>query len=68
MQKIKRIAFSDTQVKERLETMVVVWAMREDRKALSDFPYVKWVLTIFFVTPNHEINQTITGYFDASDF
>lgn len=66
--KMERVTFADEMVRTKLEKMVLVRLMREDRKSLEDFPYVKWVPTMFFVAPNLEIKTTITGYFDANDF
>ncbi|PHS34354.1 MAG: thioredoxin family protein [Sulfurovum sp.] len=66
--KMKQRTLSDEGVEKRLEKFVVVKVMREDAKAMSVLPQINGVPTIFFMTAQKEVLESIVGYFDVTDF
>jgi len=66
--KMKHRTLSDEGVEKRLEKFVVVKVMREDSIAMSLLPQINGVPTIFFMTSDKEVIQTVVGYFDVMDF
>lgn len=66
--KMKQRTLSDEGVEKRLEKFVVVKVMREDHKAMSILPQIDGVPTIFFMTAQKEMIESVVGYFDVTDF
>ena len=66
--KMKRRTLSNSEVKKRLNSFILVKVFKENREAIKDLPQVRFVPTVFFLTPKKEIIQTVTGYFEVADF
>ena len=66
--KMKNRTFVNPKVLKRLSHLETFKVMRDDHKTLQEFPYVRGVPTIFFVTPDKKIIGRIVGYVDAGDF
>lgn len=66
--KMKHRTLSDESVEKKLEPYIVVKVMREDPKSMAALPEVKGVPTIFFMTKDKAVLETVIGYFDVLDF
>jgi len=66
--KMKRKTLSNAEVQQKLNSFILVKVFKENVKAIKDLPQVRFVPTIFFLTPQKEIIETVTGYFGVEDF
>jgi len=66
--KMKYQTLSDESVEKKLEPYILVKVRREDSKAMAALPQVKGVPTIFFMTKDKAVLETVIGYFDVPDF
>jgi len=55
-------------ISQRLKNFVLVKVDKEGEEARFELPEVKYVPTIFFMTPKKKIVQRVTGYFNVLDF
>ena len=65
--KMQYKTLADDEVSRRLEKFVLVKIDRDGSDA-KELPFVKYVPTIYFMTPQKKILERITGYFSVSDF
>jgi len=66
--KMKQHTLNDENVTQRLKPYIAVKVMREEVKAVKDFPVIHGVPTIFFLTADKKIIERVVGYFGAGDF
>ncbi len=66
--KMKNRTFINPNVVQRLLQIEVVKVKRDDYDTLQDFPSIRGVPTIFFITPDKKIVGQIVGYVDPVDF
>jgi thioredoxin-related protein len=66
--KMKHRTLADENVQKKLESYITVKVMREDEDAVKDLPMIDGVPTIFFMTPQKELIETVVGYFNVEDF
>ncbi len=66
--KMKHRTLADENVQKKLESYITVKVMREDEDAVKDLPIIHGVPTIFFMTPQKEVIQSVVGYFNVEDF
>jgi thioredoxin-related protein len=66
--RMKNRTLINPEVVERLTQIEIVKVMRDDYEVLQDFPYIRGVPTIFFITPDKKIIEQIIGYVDVTDF
>lgn len=66
--KMKHRTLADENVQKKLESYITVKVMREDEDAVKDLPIIDGVPTIFFMTPQKELIETVVGYFNVEDF
>jgi len=66
--KMKYRTLGDENVQKRLASYIVVKVMREDEKAVEDLPIIEGVPTIFFMTPEKKVIESVVGYFVVEDF
>ncbi|MEA3418994.1 MAG: thioredoxin family protein [Campylobacterota bacterium] len=65
--KMEHRTLEDDVVSKRLEKYVLVKIDREGKDA-KQLPAVKYVPTIFFMSPEKKIRERVTGYFNVLDF
>ena len=66
--KMKYRTLGDEIVQNRLANYTVVKVMREDPKALKDLPAINGVPTIFFMTADKKVIESVVGYYNVEDF
>ncbi len=66
--KMKHRTLADENVSERLKPYIAVKVMREDKEAVKDLPMIHGVPTIFFMTADKKVIETVVGYFGVGDF
>ncbi len=66
--KMKSTTFINPKVVQRLLQVEVVKVIRDDYDTLQDFPSIRGVPTIFFITPDKKIVGQIVGYVEPVDF
>jgi len=66
--KMKNRTLSNKNVDRRLKSYIAVKVYRGDEKAIEELPAIYGVPTIFFMTPNKEILESVVGYFNVEDF
>jgi len=66
--KMKYRTLADESVQKKLESYITVKVMREDEKAVEDLPIIDGVPSIFFMTPEKEVIESVIGYFNVEDF
>ena len=66
--KMKYRTLADDSVQKKLESYITVKVMREDEDAVKDLPIIDGVPTIFFMTPQRKVIETVVGYFNVEDF
>jgi len=67
-EKMKYRTLSEESVSERLEPYIVVNVMREDAEAVKDLPDINVVPTIFFLTAEKKVLESVVGYYNIVDF
>jgi len=65
--KMKHRTLEEKKISVRLQNFVLVEVDR-DTVSSPSVPYARYVPTIYFMTPEKKILETVTGYFDVSDF
>ena len=66
--KMKNRTLSDERVIKRLKPYVSLKVMRDDMDVMRELPSIHGVPTIFFMTANKKILETVVGYFNIEDF
>ncbi len=66
--KMKHRTLADENVSKRLEPYIAVKIMREEADNMQDLPMVNGVPTIFFMTAEKKVIESIVGYFNVEDF
>jgi uncharacterized protein YyaL (SSP411 family) len=66
--KMKHRVLSDENVEKRLQAFVCVKVMREDTSAVKDLPVIEGVPSIFFMTADQKILESVLGYYNVDDF
>ena len=66
--KMRYRTLSDEAVVDALKPYVTVRVDETDRNAMGELPRVEGVPTIFFISPDKKVIETVTGYYDVDDF
>jgi len=66
--KMKHYTLGDAKIEKRLENYVLAKVMRDDTKAVAMLPEVRGVPTIFFMTAEKKVIESVIGYFNVLDF
>ena len=66
--KMKHRTLGDENVQKKLKLYITVKVMREDENAIKDLPIIHGVPSIFFMTPEKEVMESVVGYFNVEDF
>ena len=66
--KMKYRTLGDENVQKKLQSYIAVKVMREDEDAMKDLPIIHGVPSIFFMTPEKEVIESVIGYFNVEDF
>ena len=66
--KMKHRILADESVEKRLESYVCVKVFRENKEVVKDLPQIEGVPTIFFMTAEKKILESVVGYFNVEDF
>ncbi len=66
--KMKNRTLDDENVKEKLKSYIKVKVMREDENAIKGLPIIHGVPSIFFMTAQKEVIESVVGYFNVEDF
>jgi len=66
--RMKHRTLSDESVLKRLQPYILVKVMREDESAVKDLPLINGVPTIFFMTADKKVLESVVGYFNVEDF
>lgn len=66
--KMLKRTIGDEGVKNKLSDYISVKVNRNDMKTMKNLPEVTGVPTVFFMDKEHNIIETVVGYFDVMDF
>lgn len=66
--KMKHRTLADENVQKKLESYITVKVMREDEDDVKDLPIINGVPSVFFMTPEKEVIESVIGYFNVEDF
>ncbi len=66
--KMKYRTLGNENVQKKLQSYIAVKVMREDEDAVKDLPIIHGVPSIFFMTPEKEVIESVVGYFNVEDF
>jgi thioredoxin-related protein len=66
--KMKYRTLRDKNVEKRLAPYVMVKVMEEDENAVNTLPKTDGIPTIFFMTADKKVLESVVGYYDAEDF
>ncbi len=66
--KMKHRTLSDESVDKRLQTYIAVKVFRENKEDMKDLPEIQGVPTIFFMTEEKKILESVIGYYNVEDF
>ena len=66
--KMKHRTLADENVQKKLKSYITVKVMREDADATDDLPIIDGVPSVFFMTPQKEVIESVIGYFNVEDF
>ncbi|KYJ85559.1 hypothetical protein AS592_04115 [Sulfurovum riftiae] len=66
--KMKYRTLGDESVEKRLVPYVTVKVMEENKKAVEALPKIDGVPTIFFMTADKELLESLVGYYKVDDF
>jgi thioredoxin-related protein len=66
--KMKHRTLSDEGVDKRLQAYIAVKVFRENKEDIKDLPEIQGVPTIFFMTAEKKILESVVGYFNVEDF
>ncbi len=66
--KMKHHTLGDENVQKKLKSYITVKVMRENEDDVKDLPIIHGVPSIFFMTPEKEVIESVVGYFNVEDF
>jgi thioredoxin-related protein len=66
--KMKHRTLSDESVDKRLQDYVAVKVFRENKENITDLPEIQGVPSIFFMTAQKKILESVIGYYNVEDF
>jgi len=66
--KMKKRTLANDEIEHKLESYITVKVMREDANAIKDLPRIHGVPSIFFMTAQKEVIESVVGYFNVEDF
>ena len=66
--KMKHRTLSDESVDKRLQDYIAVKVFRENKEDIKDLPEIQGVPTIFFMTAQKKILESVIGYYTVEDF
>ncbi len=66
--KMKERTLGDENVQKKLQSYIAVKVMKENEDAVKDLPIIHGVPSIFFMTPEKEVIESVVGYFNVEDF
>jgi len=66
--KMKHRTLSDESVDKRLQDYVAVKIFRENKEDITDLPEIQGVPSIFFMTAQKKILESVIGYYNVEDF
>lgn len=66
--KMKHRTLGDENVQKKLKSYIRVKVMRENEDDVKDLPIIHGVPSIFFMTPEKEVIESVVGYFNIEDF
>ena len=66
--KMKHHTLGDENVQQKLKSYITVKMMRENENDVKDLPIIQGVPSIFFMTPEKEVMESVIGYFNVGDF
>ncbi len=66
--KMKHHTLGDENVQKKLKSYITVKVMRENEDDVKDLPIIQGVPSIFFMTPEKEVMESVIGYFNVGDF
>ena len=66
--KMKHRTLGDENVQKKLKSYITVKVMRENEDDVKDLPIIHGVPSIFFMTPEKEVIESVVGYFNVEDF
>jgi len=66
--KMKHRTLSDESVDKRLQAYISVKVFRENKEDMKDLPEIQGVPTIFFMTAEKKILESVIGYYTVEDF
>ena len=66
--KMKHRTLSDASVEKKLQSHISVKVFRENKSAMAGIPEIQGVPTIFFMTADKRVLETVVGYFSVDDF
>ncbi len=66
--KMKHRTLGDETVQKKLKSYISVKVMRENEEDIKDLPMIHGVPSIFFMSPQKEVIESVVGYFNVEDF
>jgi len=66
--KMKHRTLGDENIQKKLKSYIRVKVMRENEDDVKDLPIIHGVPSIFFMTPEKEVIESVVGYFNVEDF
>lgn len=66
--KMKHGTLGDENIQQKLKSYITVKVMRENEDDIKDLPIIHGVPSIFFMTPEKEVIESVVGYFNVEDF
>ena len=66
--KMKHRTLSDESVDKRLQSYISVKVFRENKEDIKDLPEIQGVPSIFFMTAEQKILESVIGYYTVEDF
>jgi len=66
--KMKHRTLSDEAVDKRLQSYISVKVFRENEEAVKALPEIQGVPSIFFMTAEQKILESVIGYYNVEDF
>jgi len=66
--KMKHRTLGDENVQKKLKLYITVKVMRENEDDVKDLPIIHGVPSIFFMTPQKDVIESVIGYFNVEDF
>ena len=66
--RMKDRTLADVNVEKKLKSYITVKVMRENEDDVKDLPIIHGVPSIFFMTAEKEVIESVVGYFNVEDF